>query len=183
MTSASGGSFEAMVQGASAESAIVGNFEPVEPHFAALNARSVAGEVASPGTGLARTCGVFGEERSCEGGSTLGCVGAVGPCSEGLGSPRLCVPKSIELAKENSRGYLKTGVDDFTGLSASAGPLRFFDWVFVDAVLASFGGLPRFFGATSAMAASTEAAVEVFFGLPHFLGALSTATGLADSSS
>ena len=81
MTSAPGGSFEAMVQGASAKFAVVGNAGPVEPHFAALNARSVAGEVASPGTGLVRSCGVFGEERGCEGGSTIGYVGAVSPCS------------------------------------------------------------------------------------------------------
>ena len=79
MTSAPGGTFEAEAQGASAGVDVVDAFGPVDPHAAALNARSVAGDVLSPGTALVRTRGVFGEERSCEGGLTAGCVGAVGP--------------------------------------------------------------------------------------------------------
>jgi hypothetical protein len=171
-----------MVQEASAGASVVDALE-VKPHAAALNARSVAGEGASPSKGLVRTCGVFGEESGCEGGLITGCVYAVSPCSDGLESPRLCDVEIAELAKENSRGSLKTGSDDFTGFSASAGPLRFFDWGFADAVLTSFGGLPRFFGAVSAVTASIDAGVAVFFGLPRFLGALSTATGFPDSAS
>ena len=182
MTSALGGTFEAVVQEASAEASVVDTLE-VKPHAAALNARSVAGEGASPGTGLVRTCGAFGEERGCEGGLTTGCVGAGSPCSDGFGSPRLCDMESAELAKENSRGSLKTGGDDFTGFSASAGRLRFFDCGIADAVLLSFGGLPRFFGAVAAVTASVDSGVVVFLGLPGFLGTLSAATGFASSTS
>ena len=170
-----------MVQEASARASVADVLEPVSPHAAALNARSVAGDSASPGMGSLRTCGVFGEDSGCESGLATLSVGAVSPCSEGLGSPILCDILSAELAKENSRGSLKTGGDDFTAFSASAGPLRFFDWGFADAVLPSFGGLPRFFGAVSALTASVDAGFAVFFGLPRFLGALSTATGFAGS--
>ena len=181
MTSAPGGTFEAMVQEAP-PGASVDTLE-VNPHAAALNARSVAGEGASPSTGLVRTCGVLGEESGCEGGLITGCVCAVSPCSDGLRSPRVCDVEFAELAKENSGGSLKTGGDDFTGLSASVGPLRFFGLDIADAVLTSFGGLPRFFGAVSAVTASIDAGVTVFFGLPRFLGALSTATAFPDSAS
>ena len=183
MASAPGGTLEATVQEASARASVVDVLELVNPHAAALNARSVAGDSASPGMGSLRTCGVFGEDSGCESGLATLSVGAVSPCSEGLGSPILCDILSAELAKENSRGSLKTGGDDFTAFSASAGPLRFFDWGFADAVLPSFGGLPRFFGAVSAVTASVDAGVAVFFGLPRFLGALSTATGSAGSAS
>lgn len=180
MTSAPGGTFGATTQEVSAGVAAVDDFGPVDPHFAALNARSVAGEVISPGVGLVRTCDVFGEDRSCEGGSISGCAGVVSLGSEGVGSARLCDVESAELAKEYSRGILKTGGDDFAGLPASTRPLRFFGWGFADAVLLSFGGLPRFFGTASATVVSVGAEIELFFGLPLFLGALSTVTGFAD---
>lgn len=127
MTNTPGGTFGATMQEAS--SAVVTEFDafgPFDPHTAALKARNVAGEVASPGTGLFRTCGVFGEERSCECGSITGCENAVSPGSEGIKSPRLCEFEPTELSKENSRGSLKMGGDDFARLSASAWPLRFF---------------------------------------------------------
>lgn len=161
---------------------MVDAFGPVKPHFEALNARSVAGDVVSPGTGLLGTCGVVGKGESCEGGLIAGCVDSVSLGAEIGGSSWFCV-ESAELAKENSRGSLKTGGDDFAGLSALARALRFLGWGFADAVLPSFGGLPRFFGTASAMAASVEAEVEVFFGLPRFLVALSTATVFAESIS
>ena len=182
MTCAPSGTFGATVQGALAGGSVVNALAPAGPHAAAFSARSVAGEAASPGTGLVRSCGVFGEESGCEGVLSTGCVVAVSLFSEGLGSPRLRDIESVELAKENSRGSLKTGGGDFTGLLASAGPLRFFDRGFPDAVLPSFGSLTRLFGAVSAMVASVEAEIEFFFGLPRFWGALSTATGSAYST-
>ena len=115
MTSAPGGTFGATTQEASAGVAVVDASGPADPHFPALKARSVAGEVVSPATGLVRTWGVLaGDEGSCEGGSTTGRVGAVSPGPEGARSPRLCDVESAELAKENSRGSLKTGGGDLT---------------------------------------------------------------------
>ena len=115
MTSAPGGSFDAATQEASAGVDLVDAFGPADPQFAALKARSVAGEVVSPATGLVRTWGVLaGDERSCEGGSATGCVGAVSPGPAGERSPRIGRVESAELAKENSRGSLKTGGGDLT---------------------------------------------------------------------
>ena len=49
-------------------------------------------------------------------------------------------------------------------------------------MLLSFGGLPRFFGTVSVIAASVDAEVGIFFGLPRFLVTLSAVTLFAKSA-
>jgi hypothetical protein len=175
MTTALGGIFVATAREASFEVAGIEASGPLGPHHAALNARSVAGDVVSPGIGLVQACGVLGEKSDCEGDPAATGVRAVNLCSEASGSPWLCV-EFAELVKENSRGSLKTAGGNLTWLSASGCSLRFLAWGFVDAKLPSFGGLPRFLGVVSVMVVSVEAEMEDFWGLPRFFIALSTAT-------
>jgi len=53
-------SIEATARGASFGDTGVDTLGSVGPHRAALNARSVAGDVVSPGIGLVNVCGVLG---------------------------------------------------------------------------------------------------------------------------
>jgi hypothetical protein len=160
---------------------------PVKSHVAALSARSVAGDTASPVLGVAWACGVLGGRDDCESESI---ARRVGPacwfnsselCTGCVESPGLCV-EVAELVKENAGGSLKTGAGGLTWSSISWRPLDFFGGCFADGVLPSFGGLPRFLGTISALAASGEVVVDDFFGLPRFLGAVSAAAVVSESS-
>ena len=63
MTTALGGIFEATAWRAPPGVAGVDTFGPVDPHAAALRARSVAGDVVPPGISLVKACGVLGGQR------------------------------------------------------------------------------------------------------------------------
>jgi hypothetical protein len=162
-------------------------FEPVKSHVAALSARSAAGDAASPALGVAWACGVPGGRDDCESKSI---ARRIGPacwfnsselCTGCVESPGLCV-EFAELVKENAGGSLKTGAGGFTWSLTSCQPLGFFGGCFADGVLPSLGGLPRFLGTVSALAASGEAVVDDFLDRPRFLGAVSTAAVVSESS-
>jgi hypothetical protein len=86
MTTVLGGTFVATARRISSGVAGIDSLGSVAPHAAARNARSVAGEVFSPGTGFVKGCGVRGEQRDCEKVSATACVRPVALFSETAGS-------------------------------------------------------------------------------------------------
>jgi hypothetical protein len=99
-------------------------FGPVKSHVAALSARSVAGDAASPALGVGWACGVFGGRGDCENESIARRVdpacwfNSSELCPGCVESPELCV-ELAELVKENAGGSLKTGAGGCTWSSIS----------------------------------------------------------------
>jgi hypothetical protein len=161
---------------------------------AALRARMVAGDVASPGTRAVGASGVLGGigERDSVVAKDVALLNvgmvwdvrsawdvdalASSSSSRRIGSCRLCWEEAAELVNDDPRGSLKTGGGGVGIASSFDGFLRLLDWV-VEVVLASFFGLPRFWGtcgtpSDNIASTSSAAAVALFFGLARFFGAL-----------
>jgi hypothetical protein len=168
---------------------------------AALRARMVAGDVASPGTravGVSGVLGGIGERDSVVAKDVallnVGMVwdvrsawdvDAVGSSSSSrrIGSCRLFCEEAAELVNDDPRGSLKTGGGGVGIASSFDGFLRLLDWV-VEVVLASFLGLPRFWGtcgtpSDNIASTSSAAAFTLFFGLARFFGALAAVVASA----
>lgn len=174
MTSAPAGTLERDVGTAIAGVVGVGGLIAAKFQEAALKARSVAGEVASPGLRLACTRGVFGDTAGLSDGSVVGRTGR----SSSISTAACCLGCSVcivlaELVNENFRGSRKTAGGAVARESGSEGFLRFLDCGVADAVLPSFFGLPRFLGANSDAVASSGSVAALFFGLSRFFNALS----------